>query len=98
MVTCLWHHQHPVSRAQGSLKKRTFGPPGGRVVTIFVDDISMPTTDDRGHHSTKQTACQLLEQAYTHLVQKPIGDMELITDHRSDWLGRMPALPCHSAV
>ena len=66
-------------------------------MTIFVDDIAMPAADDWGYRNTKQTAYQLLEQSGMHSQEKPIRNMNFLTDCRSDWLGCMPALPCHSA-
>lgn len=79
MVPCFWHTQHPLTLAQGSVKKRhwrTLVPPGGKSMTTFVDDISMPAI------TVNECVCQLLEQARRHLLEKLIANVKVITDCR----------------
>ena len=70
---------------EGSMEKRqgrSYGPPSGRNMTIFVDDMSMPATNQWGDQITNEALRQLLDQGGLYALEKPIGDFKCIVDTR----------------
>lgn len=72
-----------VEKRQG----RTFGPPGGKNMLVFIDDISMPYINEWGDQVTNEIVRQLLQEGGMYSLDKPIGDMRYIVD--TNYLGAM---------
>ena len=68
---------------EGWLEKRqgrTYGPPGNKKASLFLDDASMPAINQWGDQITNELARQIIEQGGWYSTDKPVGEWKQLTD------------------
>jgi len=73
--------QHAIEESLDKRGGKNFGPPNGKSLTVFVDDISMPTINEWGDQPTVEIVRQIVEfNNFAFLDKDKRGDMKVCED------------------
>jgi dynein heavy chain len=73
--------QHAIEESLDKRGGKNFGPPNGKSLTVFVDDVSMPTINEWGDQPTNEIVRQIVEfNNFAFLDKDKRGDMKVIED------------------
>ena len=75
--------QHAIEESLDKRGGKNFGPPNGKKLTVFVDDISMPNINEWGDQPTNEIVRQIVEfNSFAFLDKDKRGDFKIIEDLR----------------